>query len=118
MSSPTAYEVRSLYRSLLRQASQFAAYNFREYAKRRARDAFREHRGEAEERRVQELMQRGLRELQMLKVWLDVSLREMDGWVWVWGLGRGGLDAWNLFGRGSGIGDWREGLDAEGGMIA
>ncbi|KAF3045562.1 hypothetical protein E8E12_009901 [Didymella heteroderae] len=61
------YQVRSLYRSLLRQSSQFAAYNFREYAKRRTRDAFREHQKEAEERRVQELMQKGLKELQMLK---------------------------------------------------
>jgi LYR motif-containing protein 4 len=43
MSSATAGEIRSLYRSLLRQANQFAAYNFREYAKRRTRDAFREH---------------------------------------------------------------------------
>lgn len=56
------------YRSLLRQSSQFAAYNFREYAKRRTRDAFRDHQAEAEERRIQELMQKGLKELQMLKV--------------------------------------------------
>ena len=56
------------YRSLLRQSSQFAAYNFREYAKRRTRDAFREHQKEGEERRIQELMQKGLKELQMLKV--------------------------------------------------
>ncbi|KAF2235339.1 putative iron-sulfur cluster biosynthesis protein Isd11 [Viridothelium virens] len=65
--NPTAYEVRSLYRSLLRQSRQFAAYNFREYARRRTRDAFREHRTETEERRVQELMQRGLQELQMMR---------------------------------------------------
>lgn len=56
------------YRSLLRQSSQFAAYNFREYAQRRTRDAFREHQKEGEERRIQELMQKGLKELQMLKV--------------------------------------------------
>jgi Complex 1 protein (LYR family) len=56
------------YRSLLRQSRQFAAYNFREYAKRRTKDAFREHRAETDLRRIQELMQRGLRELQMLKV--------------------------------------------------
>ncbi|EAT91680.2 hypothetical protein HBI56_012220 [Parastagonospora nodorum] len=61
------YQVRSLYRSLLRQGGQFAAYNFREYAKRRTRDAFREAKSETEERRVQELMQKGLKELQMLK---------------------------------------------------
>ncbi|KAI9812699.1 MAG: LYR motif-containing protein 4 [Thelocarpon impressellum] len=63
----TAYQARSLYRSLLRQARQFAAYNFREYARRRTRDAFREHAAESDARRVQELMQKGLGELQMLK---------------------------------------------------
>lgn len=56
------------YRSLLRQSRQFAAYNFREYAKRRTRDSFREHQHETEERRVQELVQKGLKELQMMKV--------------------------------------------------
>jgi hypothetical protein len=52
----------------LRFGGQFAAYNFREYAKRRTRDAFREHKSESEERRIQELMQKGLKELQILKV--------------------------------------------------
>ncbi|RMY17781.1 hypothetical protein D0867_05795 [Hortaea werneckii] len=66
-SSTTALEVRSLYRSLYRQARQFAAYNFREYAKRRTTDAFREHKGESDARRIQELMQYGLKELQVLK---------------------------------------------------
>lgn len=56
------------YRSLLRQGGQFAAYNFREYAKRRTRDSFREHQNETEERQIQELVQKGLKELQMLKV--------------------------------------------------
>ncbi len=56
------------YRSLLRQARQFALYNFREYAKRRTRDAFREHQREQDARRVQELMQKGLQNLQMMKV--------------------------------------------------
>ena len=56
------------YRSLLRQANQFAAYNFREYAKRRTRDGFREHRQETDERKVQELIQRGLKDLQVMKV--------------------------------------------------
>lgn len=68
MSNPTAFEVRSLYRSLHRQARQFAAYNFREYAKRRTKDAFREHQAETDERKIQELMQKGLKELQVLKV--------------------------------------------------
>lgn len=64
----SAYEARSLFRSLLRQSRQFAAYNFREYAKRRTRDAFREHSLESDARKVQELMQHGLKELQGMKV--------------------------------------------------
>lgn len=94
------------YRSLLRQSNQFANYNFREYAKRRTRDAFRDSRSmltstqpsaassqsgattamntssadpnaKMEEssstesggldRRVQEEIQRGLKELQILR---------------------------------------------------
>jgi len=76
MSASSAVEVRSLYRSLTRQARQFANYNFREYAKRRTRDAFREHGAETDERRVQELMQKGLQELQVLKVSLRARARE------------------------------------------
>lgn len=68
MSNATAFEARSLYRSLLRQSRQFSAYNFREYAKRRTIDAFREHHTETDGRRVQELIQKGLKELQILKV--------------------------------------------------
>jgi len=63
----TAFQARSLFRSLLRQSSQFAAYNFREYARRRTKDAFREHQNETEERKVQELIQKGLKELRMMK---------------------------------------------------
>jgi hypothetical protein len=64
----TAYEARSLFRSLLRQSKQFAAYNFREYARRRTIDAFREASVESDGRKVQELMQKGLKELQVLRV--------------------------------------------------
>ena len=70
----------SQFRSLLRQSNQFATYNFREYAKRRTKDAFREHKGEVDERRVQDLIQKGLKELQMMKVCRDNSFRSMYGW--------------------------------------
>jgi len=63
----SAFSVRSLYRSLLRQSSQFANYNFRTYARRRTRDAFHEHQNEKDPRRTQELVQKGLKELQMMK---------------------------------------------------
>ncbi|KIH87593.1 complex 1 protein (LYR family) protein [Sporothrix schenckii 1099-18] len=60
-------QVLSLYRQLLRQAQQFPAYNFREYALRRTRDAFRDHKAETDPRRVQLLVQQGLKDLQMMK---------------------------------------------------
>ncbi|KAL9624195.1 MAG: hypothetical protein Q9160_001442 [Pyrenula sp. 1 TL-2023] len=63
----TAFQVRSLLRSLLRQSRQFANYNFREYALRRTKDAFREHRHERDEGRVRELVERGRQELVVLK---------------------------------------------------
>ncbi|KAK3311395.1 uncharacterized protein B0T15DRAFT_521334 [Chaetomium strumarium] len=63
----SAQKVLSLYRQLLRQGNQFSAYNFREYAKRRTRDAFRENKNVEDPRRIQELMQKGLQDLQMLK---------------------------------------------------
>ncbi|OJD27169.1 hypothetical protein ACJ73_01440 [Blastomyces percursus] len=63
----SAYQARSLFRSLLRQSRQFAAYNFREYARRRTIDAFREHQHVTEERKIQELMQKGLQDLRMMK---------------------------------------------------
>ncbi|GAO18676.1 hypothetical protein UVI_02059020 [Ustilaginoidea virens] len=60
-------QVRSLYRQLLRQGAQFRAYNFREYAKRRTKDAFRGNMSVEDPRQIQELVQKGLKELQVLK---------------------------------------------------
>jgi predicted flavoprotein YhiN len=67
------------YRQLLRQGEQFAAYNFREYAKRRTRDAFREHKNEQDPRKVQELVQHGLKELQGMKVRIHNQC-QVEGW--------------------------------------
>lgn len=77
--------VQKQYRSLLRQSKEFAAYNFREYARRRTRDAFRENRSVSDGRMVQELMQKGLKELQILKVRDQWRLRFpccFDGFFW------------------------------------
>ncbi|KAJ5555556.1 hypothetical protein N7461_004026 [Penicillium sp. DV-2018c] len=72
MSVETAFQARSLFRSLLRYSGQFSNYNFREYARRKTRDSFRENQHITEERRVQELIQEGLQSLRLLKV-SDVS---------------------------------------------
>lgn len=59
---------RSQYRQLLRQGAQFSSYNFREYAMRRTRDAFRENKAVENPQQIQELLQQGLSQLQVLKV--------------------------------------------------
>lgn len=56
------------YRKFLRGANQFAAYNFREYSRRRARDAFRQHRCETDPARIQALLARGREDLLVLQV--------------------------------------------------
>lgn len=85
--SQSAVQVRSLYRQLLRQSKQFAAYNFREYATRRTRDAFRDNKAVTEEGKVQELLAKGQKELQMLKVSGDL-LRDIVRQCWMFGIGR------------------------------
>jgi hypothetical protein len=58
----------------MRQSSQFSNYNFREYARRRTRDAFREHQKEGEERKIQEFIQEGLKNLRMMKVTIPLLI--------------------------------------------
>ncbi|RYP33373.1 hypothetical protein DL767_004778 [Monosporascus sp. MG133] len=60
-------QARSLYRQLLRTGEKFQSYNFREYAKRRTRDAFLENKNVEDPRQIQDLIQKGLKELQMMK---------------------------------------------------
>lgn len=74
-----AFSVRSLYRSLLRQSSQFANYNFRMYARRRTKDAFHEHQHERDPRIIQELVQKGLKDLQVMKVGVCTCLLPQPG---------------------------------------
>lgn len=62
-----AFQVLSLYRQLLRQSRQFPDFNFRKYAFRRTRDAFHEHKAEADPRRVQDLVQEAIKGLQMMR---------------------------------------------------
>lgn len=59
--------ILSLYRNLLRTGGQFSQYNFREYARRRTRDAFREHKNETDPQRIQDLVNRAINDLQTMK---------------------------------------------------
>ena len=56
------------FRSLLRQSRQFASYNFREYAKRRTKDRFRQNQGITDQKKMENLMREATVGLQVLKV--------------------------------------------------
>ncbi|KAK9379383.1 complex 1 protein-domain-containing protein [Kockiozyma suomiensis] len=62
-----------LYRSLLRTSRKFSAYNFREYALRRTRDAFRDHMSETDPRAIQEFLTKAENSLSMLKRQTSIS---------------------------------------------
>jgi len=77
--STSRQAILSLYRNLLRTGNQFSQYGFREYAKRRTRDAFREHQRETDPEKIQNLVSRGISDLQMMKRQTVISqMYDMD----------------------------------------
>ncbi|RKF72560.1 LYR motif-containing protein 4 [Golovinomyces cichoracearum] len=66
-----ARQARSMYRQLLRQGEKFTSYNFREYAKRRIRDSFRENQNIQDSAKIEQLLEKGRKELQIIKLHVD-----------------------------------------------
>lgn len=62
-----ASDLRKLYKALLRHGSKFSDYNFREYAVRRTRDAFRQHQHETDQQVIRKLYYDGLNNLAIVK---------------------------------------------------
>ncbi|KAG0304674.1 hypothetical protein BGZ98_005179 [Dissophora globulifera] len=60
-------QVLSLYRSLLHHSSKFAAYNFRDYAIRRTRDAFHAAKSESDPEKIQAMIHKAQKELEVVK---------------------------------------------------
>ncbi|KAF9425548.1 LYR motif-containing protein 4 [Podila epigama] len=68
MATPaTRSQVLALYRSLLHHSSKFAAYNFRDYAVRRTRDAFHAAKNEQDPTKIQALIADAEKQLQIVK---------------------------------------------------
>ncbi|KAF8985460.1 LYR motif-containing protein 4 [Entomortierella lignicola] len=69
MSSVAAHrtQVLSLYRSLLHHSSRFAAYNFRDYAIRRTRDAFQAAKNETDPAKIETLIHKAQQQLEVVK---------------------------------------------------
>ena len=59
-------EVLSLYKQLIREGSSFKQYNFREYAKRRIRDEFKENKNETDVDKVSNSIRKARNELESL----------------------------------------------------
>jgi plasmid replication initiation protein len=59
--------VLSLYRGLLRHGGRFAQNSFRQYALRRTRERFREHRAETDAARVEQLLAQAEEQLAIVK---------------------------------------------------
>ncbi|CAH3141873.1 unnamed protein product [Porites lobata] len=68
-------EVLQLYRQMLRIGRSFTSYNYRMYATRRIRDAFRENRDISDPDVIKSLMKKGQDSLEMMK--RQVSLGQM-----------------------------------------
>ncbi|XP_052452416.1 LYR motif-containing protein 4 isoform X3 [Carassius gibelio] len=59
--------VLSLYRLLLKESKKFPSYNYRTYALRRVRDAFRENRTVEDPKDVEELLRRARDSLALIQ---------------------------------------------------
>ncbi|KAK6200986.1 uncharacterized protein RJT21DRAFT_119945 [Scheffersomyces amazonensis] len=59
-------QVLSLYKQLLEKAAKFDNYNFREYSKRRVRDAFKDNKNLSEEKSITEFYNKGIESLAQL----------------------------------------------------
>ncbi|XP_073532772.1 LYR motif-containing protein 4 isoform X2 [Phyllobates terribilis] len=67
MASSSRTQVLSLYKVLLRESQKFNSYNYRTYAIRRVRDAFREKKNVDDFHEIQSLMYRAKENLEVIQ---------------------------------------------------
>uniref|UniRef100_A0A672QVJ4 LYR motif containing 4 n=1 Tax=Sinocyclocheilus grahami TaxID=75366 RepID=A0A672QVJ4_SINGR len=67
MAASSGEHVLSLYRLLLKESKKFPSYNYRTYALRRVRDAFRENRTVEDPKVVEELLNRARDSLALIQ---------------------------------------------------
>ncbi|KAM6298886.1 LYR motif-containing protein 4 [Aegotheles albertisi] len=60
-------QVLRLYRALLRESQRFGSYNYRTYAIRRIRDAFRENRNIKDSEKIEELVNKAKANLEIVR---------------------------------------------------
>lgn len=68
MTTPaTRHTVLSLYHKILKESNKFASYNYREYTKRRSRDAFKANKNVTDPAKIQQLLQFGEQNFNVIK---------------------------------------------------
>ncbi|XP_053520076.1 LYR motif-containing protein 4 isoform X1 [Artibeus jamaicensis] len=67
MAASSRAQVLDLYRAMLRESKHFSAYNYRTYAIRRIRDAFRENKNVKDPVEIQTLVNKAKRDLEMIR---------------------------------------------------
>ncbi|XP_060776701.1 LYR motif-containing protein 4 [Neoarius graeffei] len=67
MAAPSRTQVLALYRMLLRESSKFPSYNYRTYALRRVRDAFRENQNVEDPKVLEQLLNKAHDSLAIIK---------------------------------------------------
>ncbi|XP_010571561.1 PREDICTED: LYR motif-containing protein 4 isoform X1 [Haliaeetus leucocephalus] len=82
MAASSRAEVLRLYRALLRESQRFGGYNYRTYAIRRIRDAFRENKNIKDSEKIEELVNKAKVNLEVIhrqaecpSLWLHDILR-------------------------------------------
>ncbi|KAM6350022.1 LOW QUALITY PROTEIN: LYR motif-containing protein 4 [Podargus strigoides] len=66
MAASSRAQVLRLYRALLRESQRFSGYNYRTYAIRRIRDAFRENKNIKDSEKIEELVNKAKANLEVI----------------------------------------------------
>ncbi|KAM6375608.1 LYR motif-containing protein 4 isoform 1-T2 [Alca torda] len=67
MAASSRAQVLRLYRALLRESQRFSSYNYRTYAIRRIRDAFRENKSIKDSEKIEELVNKAKANLEVIR---------------------------------------------------
>ncbi|XP_062953937.1 LYR motif-containing protein 4 isoform X1 [Cynocephalus volans] len=67
MAASSRAQVLDLYRAMLRESKHFSSYNYRTYAVRRIRDAFRENKNVKDPVEIQTLVNKAKRDLEIIR---------------------------------------------------
>uniref|UniRef100_A0A2R9A6W7 Complex 1 LYR protein domain-containing protein n=1 Tax=Pan paniscus TaxID=9597 RepID=A0A2R9A6W7_PANPA len=82
MAASSRAQVLALYRAMLRESKRFSAYNYRTYAVRRIRDAFRENKNVKDPVEIQTLVNKAKRDLGVIRRQMDSHSVAQAGVHW------------------------------------